>query len=65
MAPAIDDYEYKLALTLLNSLPQDYMDVAQLRQQVQYRLALACLRRGEWQDAITALETLGDYEDCA
>ena len=48
---AIKDQEFTRALTLLNSLPEDYEDVFDLKMECIYQPAVLALNKGNYADA--------------
>ena len=60
---ALKDHEYTRAGTLLSSLPEDYEDVAGLRQESIYRPALEAYDRGEYETALSMFESIAGYSD--
>lgn len=62
---AMKDTEYAMARNLLGELPDDYEDVAALRQECTYLAAKASANRGEYQAAVDAFAQLGEYKNSA
>ena len=60
---ALKDLEYNRATLLLDSLPEDYEDVADLRKECVYRPAVAAYERGEYEAALTMFSEIADYSD--
>ena len=60
---ALKDLEYVRASMLLDSLPEDYEDVAELRKECIYRPALAAYARGEYETALSMFSEIPDYAD--
>lgn len=60
---ALKDLEYNRASTLLAELPEDYEDVATLRQECVYRPAAEAYQRGEYETALNLFSQIADYSD--
>lgn len=60
---SLGDQEYNLALSLLETLPEDYQDVADLKQECVYRPAKAAYNRGEYETALGMFQSISGYSD--
>ena len=55
---AINSMEYTLALELLEGLPDDYEDAADLRAEASYQKAKNAVKQEDWETAVTLLSPL-------
>ena len=62
---AIKDQEFTRALTLLNSLPEDYEDVFDLKMECIYQPAVLALNKGNYADAAQLFSQITTYKDSA